>query len=331
MRVVRIDKGGITVAATPSDARLVVAAKAVRRVVVGDLCALDPAPGRIEEILPRRTVFERRAPSAVRDEVAMSAKALAANMDLVLVLQALDNGVNSSRLAREMVLAWESRAHPVVVLTKSDQVTPEERERCRGEAQRFAPGASVVCVSSRSPIEGGTADLSELLPHLPARSVAVLLGASGTGKSTLANALADHAVALTREVRSGDHRGRHTTTAGQMISLTGDRWLIDTPGIRGVGLWHADEGLERAFADLAPFAQQCRFADCTHRDEPGCGVTAAVADGDVGADRLDVWHGLIAEIEALEAVTEVRDRELERQENQRARYRAEHQRGRPRQ
>jgi len=331
VRVVRIDKGGITVSAHAGDERLVVAAKAVRRVVVGDVCALDDDAGRIEEILARRTVFERRSPGGDRADVAITAKALAANMDVVLVLQGLDAGVNTSRLAREMVLAWESGARPVVVLTKADLVEAAERERQRAEAQRFAPGVPVACVASRIGDDRSASELAELRPHLSAGAVSVLLGSSGAGKSTLANALAGHPVQLTAEVREGDRRGRHTTTAGQMIPLADGSWLIDTPGIRGVGLWQADEGLEKAFADLAPFAQHCRFEDCTHRREPGCGVTAAVAAGDVGADRLEVWHELIAEIEQLEDEMEQHDRDVERQVNQRARFRAQHQRGKPRQ
>lgn len=327
VRVVRIDKGGITVSRHPGHERLVVAAKAVRRVVVGDVCALDAGAGRIEGILPRRTVFERRAPGSGRDEIAVSAKAIAANMDVVLVLQALDTGVNASRLAREMVLAWESGARPVVVLTKADLVAPAVVERERATAERFAPEVSVVCISSRSGAPGGT---SELDPHLPTGTVAALLGASGAGKSTLANTLAGHTVQLTAEVRDGDQRGRHTTTAGQMIPLEYDRWLIDTPGIRGVGLWHADEGLERAFADLSPFAQECRFADCTHTAEPGCGVLEAVDSGRLPAERLDVWHELVAEVERLEAESEELERAHRREANQRSRRRAAAQRGRPR-
>ena len=173
----------------------------------------------------------------------------------------------------------------------------------------------------------GTAELD---PYLAPGKVAVLMGASGTGKSTLANSLAGHEVQFTAEVREGDRRGRHTTTAGQMVALTQDRWLIDTPGIRGVGLWHSDEGLERAFADLTPFAQQCRFADCKHDAEPGCGISAAVESGLVGADRLAVWHSLVAEVERLEAEAEVADREERRERNQRSRRRAAAQRGRPR-
>ncbi len=142
-RVIRIDKGGITVAERRDDERLVIAAKAVRRVVVGDLCGLDPVAGRIESILPRLTVFERRSPGVARDQLQLQSRAVAANMDLVYVLQPLDPGLNPLRLARELVLAWESGAQPVVVLTKADKVDAEEIERQRADARRFPPGVQV--------------------------------------------------------------------------------------------------------------------------------------------------------------------------------------------
>ncbi len=316
-RVVRIDKGGITVATRPGEELLVVAAKAVRRVVVGDVCGLDAEAGRIEQILPRRTVFERRSPGVTRDEIRLRARALAANMDRVFVLQPLDPGVNTARLARELVLAWESGAQPVVVLTKSDLVPPEEVARQVAEAERFAPGVEVFAVSNRDP-----ASLEELRRRHVARHVIALLGASGAGKSSLVNALAGRPVQLTAEVRDTDRRGRHTTTAGQVVELPEGALLIDTPGIRGVGLWDADEGLERAFEDLAPYAEQCHFADCSHTNEPGCGVLAAVEKGEVAADRLEVLHSLVEELEQLEAGLEVLEREQRRQRNQRARRRA---------
>lgn len=316
-RVVRIDKGGITAATAPGDEQLVVAAKSARRVVVGDVCALDAGAGRIESILPRRTVFERRSPGVSRDEVRLEARPVAANMDTVLVLQPLDSGVNLHRLSRELVLAWESGATPVVVLTKADLVDDDEIDLQREQAARFAPGVEVLVVSARRP--GGLDPVRHLTG--PGRVLA-LLGASGAGKSSLANALAGHEVQLVAEVRGGDRRGRHTTSAGQIVPLAGGALLIDTPGIRGVGLWAADEGLERAFADLAPYAEACRFVDCTHDNEPGCGILAAVERGDVGADRLEAWHRLVEELEALEEDLVVRDRARERQVNQQARHRA---------
>jgi ribosome biogenesis GTPase len=316
-RVVRIDKGGITASPELGDDRLVVAAKSARRVVVGDVVALDADAGRIEAILPRRTVFERRAPGVSRDQVVGASRAVAANMDHVLVLQPLDAGLNPPRLARELVLAWESGAVPIVLLTKTDLVDTATVEAEVAEARRWAPGVEVHAISTRRP---GT--LHVLDDVTGPGHVLALLGASGAGKSSLANALAGREVQLTAEVRRGDRRGRHTTTAGQIVPLAGGALLIDTPGIRSVGLWAADEGLERAFADLAPFAEQCRFDDCQHRAEPGCGVTAAVERGDVGADRLEVFHALVDELESLEADLEVREREAERAANRIARHRA---------
>ncbi len=323
-RVVRIDKGGITVSTRPGAERLVVAAKSARRVVVGDLVALDAEAGRIEAILPRRTVFERRSPGVSRGQVVAESRAVAANMDLVLVLQPLDVGLNTARLARELVLAWESGARPVVVLTKTDLVDDDVVAEQLAEARRWAPGVDVLAISTRR--HDSLLDLRALTGP---GHVLALLGASGAGKSSLANALAGHAVQLTAEVRDGDRRGRHTTTAGQIVGLAGGALLIDTPGIRGVGLWAADDGLEAAFADLAPFAEECRFVDCRHEAEPACGVTAAVARGEVGADRLAAFHALVAELETLEADLAVRDRESERQANQSARHRARNRRTPP--
>jgi ribosome biogenesis GTPase / thiamine phosphate phosphatase len=316
-RVVRIDKGGIMAAARDGHGQLVVAAKSARRVAVGDVVALDPEAGRIEAILDRRTVFARRSPGVGRDEIRLESRAVAANMDLVLVLQPLDPGLNVGRLARELVLAWESGATPVVVLTKADLVEPAEADAQAAEARRWAPGAAVHTASTAR--DGG---VDTLRAYTGPGHVLALLGASGAGKSSLANALAGREVQLVAEVRDNDRRGRHTTSAGQMIHLADGAQLIDTPGIRGVGLWAADDGLERAFEDLLPFAEQCRFVDCTHRAEPGCGILAAVEAGEVGADRLAVWHELVGELESLEADLEVRDREMERQVNQTARHRA---------
>ena len=316
-RVVRIDKGGITVSCRPGDERLVVASKAARRVVVGDVCGLDPAAGRIEVILPRRTVFERRSPGAGREDLRLESRAVAANMDQVFVLQPLDVGVNLARLARELVLAWESGAQPVVVLTKADLIDDAAIAVQRREAARFSPGAEVVVCSVRD-----GRGLGELSARCGPGHVVALLGASGSGKSSLTNRLAGREVQMVAEVRRSDHRGRHTTTAGQMVGLAGGGWLIDTPGIRGVGLWAADEGLERAFADLVPHAARCRFPDCAHRSEPGCGVLAAVEEGLIGPDRLELFHRLVDELETLEEELQQRQRELEHLDSLRSRRRA---------
>jgi len=245
-------------------------------------------------------------------------------MDHVLVLQPLDGGVNPARLCRELVLAWESGATPVVVLTKADLVDERTVTSQRELAERHAPNVRVVVSSIRD--DDGLAALREAIDPTDRDTGRVhalaLLGASGSGKSSLANALAGREVALTAEVRDADRRGRHTTTAGQMLRLDDRTWLIDTPGIRGVGLWACDDGLERAFADLSPFVQDCRFDDCTHHHEPGCGLLAAVQDGRVAGDRVELWQRLVLELDELEADLERRDRAVTRAENQRARRRA---------
>jgi ribosome biogenesis GTPase / thiamine phosphate phosphatase len=316
-RVVRIDKGGITVSLRSGEEQLVVAAKSARRVVVGDVCALDAGAGRIERILPRRTVFERRSPGASRDQLQLRSRPLAANMDRVFVLQPFEPGVNLSRLSRELVLAWESGAQPVVVLTKSDLASAQEVESQVADARRFSPGVDLHVVSSQD-----RSGLEELRRAHVAGHLIVLLGASGAGKSSLVNALAGREVQLVAEVRETDLRGRHTTTAGQIVELPEGALLIDTPGIRGVGLWSCDDGLERAFDDLGPFAQACRFDDCTHTTEPGCGLLDAVDRGDLGADRLEVWQSLAAELDDLAEGLEERERVEQRLTNQRARRRA---------
>lgn len=316
-RVVRIDKGGIIVARKSGDEQLVIAAKAARRVVVGDVCGLDADAGRIEQILDRITVFERRSPGVSRDQMQLQSRPLAANMDRVFVLQPLESGVNLTRLARELVLAWESGAQPVVVLTKADLVTAEWAEQQRDEARRFSPGVEVHVISTRS-VHG----LDELRSLHGAGHVIALLGASGAGKSSLVNSLAGHEVQLVAEVRDNDRRGRHTTSAGQIIELTDGALLIDTPGIRGVGLWSADDGFEKAFDDLSTFAQQCRFADCTHTNEPGCGLLQAVASGKISADRVEIWQALALELEQLEDGLETREREATKERNQRSRRKA---------
>jgi ribosome biogenesis GTPase len=312
-RVTRIDKGGLTVNTELNSSALAVASSGARGNAVGDWVALSVTEGRIEKILPRRTVFLRRSPGISRDQLAVSSRALAANMNWVLVLQPLDLGVNPRRLARELVQVWESGARPLVVLTKADAVEAEQRAFEVRLARSAAPNTEVLTVSNRT-----GAGIAELLAALGPNTTIALLGASGAGKSSLVNAIAGRPIQLTTEVRTDDGRGRHTTTAGQLISLDQGRLLIDTPGIRSVGLWRADQGLELAFADLSPFAQACRFEDCSHTSEPGCGLIEAVESGELAGDRLDIWQQLAAEMAALEDELVEAERLRVRSKNQRS-------------
>jgi ribosome biogenesis GTPase len=250
-------------------------------VAAGDWVVLAPNGQRITEVLPRRSALTRRGAGR-----ATTAQSLAANIDHVLLVHGLDRAVNVRRLERELVVAWDSGAVPIVVLTKADLCADPSAEVAAAEA--VALGVDVLAVSAT-----GGDGLDQLHGALGPGRTFVLLGASGTGKSTLVNALAGAEWQATGEVRAGDLRGRHTTTAGELLVLPGGAILVDTPGIRAVGLWGGDDedGMAVTFADIDELAAACRFADCAHDREPGC----AVRDG-VDEARLASWHRLRREL-----------------------------------
>ena len=246
---------------------------------VGDHLALRD--GAIDEVLPRRSLLVRGTARGTS-----VGQPLAANVDHVLVCLGLSGPLPLRRLERLLTLAWESGATPVVVLTKADLC--DDLEAAVREVQPHAPGVEVVTVAA------AVGDVDALAPY--ASGTLVLLGASGAGKSTVVNALMGEEVMATSEIRDVDGKGRHTTTHRELLLLPSGGVVIDTPGLRGVALHAADEGLSLAFSDVEELASACRFADCAHVGEPGCAVLASVEAGDLGQDRVDSWRKLQREL-----------------------------------
>ncbi|WP_263731465.1 ribosome small subunit-dependent GTPase A [Cellulomonas sp. SG140] len=253
---------------------------------VGDVLVLDAsAPGdqpHVHHLVPRRTALVRDTAGATSRE-----QVLAANVDVVLVVEHLDPDPSLGRVERLLTLAWRSGAQPVVVLTKSDLVP--DAPSMAAEVASVAPGAPVHAVSV---VDGS--GLDGLRALLRPGTTLVMVGPSGAGKSSLVNALAGHQVMETGE-RRADGRGRHTTTHRELVPLGDGVLLIDTPGVRGIGLVADAEALDETFADVTALAADCRFADCAHLSEPGCAVLAAVEDGELPERRLESWRRLARE------------------------------------
>ncbi len=278
-RVGRVDRDRCSVRTASGQVR----ATAGLLPTTGDWVVLGPGPTpAVEAILPRWSALEREG------------QLLAANVDVVFVVAALDRELNLNRVERELVLAWDSGARPVVVLAKAD-ASPESALLAKTAAAR-AVGVDVVLTSAATG-EG----VDALLAHLRPNRTAVLLGPSGAGKSTLVNRLLGTAPGgpasqATGPVRSGDHKGRHTTSSRHLLVVPGGGVLIDTPGLRSVGLTGADGGVALAFPDVEEAGEGCRFRDCRHAGEPGCAVAAAVAEGRLDPDRVSSYTKLQAEL-----------------------------------
>ena len=242
----------------------------------GDFVLLEHNPqgdSPILRTLERKTFFSRRDPTPGRGE-----QAVAANFDSVFLLASLNHDFNAARLERYLTLAWQSGGLPVIVLTKTDLC-----EDCSAQiraAQRLSAAVEVVAVSAK------TGDgLAQLAPYLGAGQSVVLLGSSGVGKSSLVNALAGEEVMAVNDIREDDSKGRHTTTHRQLLRLPDGTLVIDTPGMRELGMWDVGEGISRAFADVDEFLGLCRFSDCRHESEPGCAVKAAIEAGQLPLER----------------------------------------------
>ncbi|MGW4977921.1 ribosome small subunit-dependent GTPase A [Streptomyces mirabilis] len=320
-RVVRVDRGQCDVV-TPegvirADTEFVVPRDPMKVVCTGDWVAVDPEgddPRYVRTLLPRRTAFVRST-SSKRSE----GQVLATNIDYVVICVSLAVELDLGRIERFLALAmsgsggeaplhtsalsWESGAQPLVVLTKADLV-PDAATlgHLVQDVEKAAPGVPVLSVSSNAG-EG-----LDVLAAVLSGGTSVLLGQSGAGKSTLANALIGEDVMDVRAARDVDGKGRHTTTTRNLLALPGGGVLIDTPGLRGVGLWDAETGVGQVFSEIEELAADCRFDDCAHEAEPGCAVLAAVDSGALAERRLASYRKLLRENQRIVAKTDARVR-----------------------
>lgn len=251
---------------------------------VGDWVAVELQDGGrdavIQRVLPRRSHFSRK--SAGKE---IAEQVIASNVDIALIVTALDGDFNLRRIERYMAQCWESGARPAIVLNKADACT-ERTERVT-KAERVALGVPVFVASAKTG-EG----IEALEASFRKGQTIVFLGSSGAGKSTLVNRLLGEERQSTGAVRESDSRGRHTTTSRELFLLPGGAMVIDTPGLRELQLWDAAEGLTEAFADVDELAARCKFRDCRHQNEPGCAVQSAIASGILDAERLESLHKL---------------------------------------
>ncbi|WFE20837.1 ribosome small subunit-dependent GTPase A [Solwaraspora sp. WMMD937] len=294
-RVARVDRGVCTVLVADGPMRASVAG-AVLTAAASDPVAL-PCAGdwvlvrtwpdertTVEQVLPRRTALVRR--TADKDS---TGQVLAANVDTAAVVEPMHPAPDLGRIERFLALAWESGAEPVVLLTKCDAVA--DPAAVGDQVSAVAPGVPVITVSAQR--GDGIDEVSRLVA--PGRTLG-LLGPSGAGKSTLVNALAGTEVMGVQAIRRVDGKGRHTTTYRALIPIPGGGAVLDTPGVRAVGLLDSADGLDEAFSDVAELAAACRFADCAHSGEPGCAVRAAIESGDLPVRRWESWQRLQREV-----------------------------------
>lgn len=289
-RVARIDRGACTAVGAERSYRVQLLPR-TDWPVTGDWIAVWPSQSEREldqlaAVLPRRTALHRTDADERRGQLVV------ANVDVVLAVMPLDRPFKPGLRDRLLVLAAEAQARPVLVLSKADVADPAQLALAEADAPEDLP--QVIVSAARGE---GVEDVRAVIG--PGKT-GVMLGPSGAGKSTLVNALVGQEVQRTGEVREGDRKGRHTTTSRELIALPGAGVLIDTPGVRALGLWDAEDGIDEVFADIAELAELCRFTDCAHETEPGCAVAEAIEQGALDVARVTRWRRLVAEVEAQE-------------------------------
>lgn len=255
---------------------------------IGDFVAVirDSQRAIIDRILPRKAALLRKNPGGT-----IEAQVMVANVDVVFILDSLNHALNPGRLERSLILVYESGAEPVVVLTKADLAEDLKRELRQAEA--VAVGVPVLGVSAMTG-EG----LSALDPWMRSEKTIALMGPSGVGKSTLINRWLGASVQRVQMVRTGDQRGRHTTTHRELFRLPSGALVVDIPGIREVGLWNGETDL--LYDDVKRWARDCFFTNCHHQGEPGCAVAQAIGDGNLSAERVIQFHKFERELAFME-------------------------------
>ena len=296
--------------------RLLHEAKELGHPAVGDWVALSQNPkertATIHAILPRSTAFVRRAAHSTR-----GLQIIAANIDVAFIVTSLNADLNPRRIQRYLAAAWQSGARPVVVLTKAD--LSDDPQAQAAEIAALDVDCPVLLVSAREGL-----GLDALLAEVKSGETCVLIGSSGAGKSTLVNAFLSEDRMATQAIREYDDQGRHTTSHRELILLPGGGMIVDTPGVREVGLIDADEGVSAVFDDIERLPQDCRFRDCGHANEPGCAVRAALESGALAPDRWAHFQKLKLELAAAEEKADrvAKDAERRRQAGLQKHYRA---------